>query len=58
MKKLLFISMLLFSLNACNHFDDDDCKTNVGGCADDKYSCPGADHCYESKAACSSSGEC
>jgi hypothetical protein len=45
-------------LSGCND-DDNNCDDNVSGCSSsDYYSCPGADYCYGTKSACSSSGEC
>ncbi|HEX7027285.1 MAG TPA: hypothetical protein VF268_08590 [Gammaproteobacteria bacterium] len=59
MKRLLTISMLVFSLFLLGCDDDDpDCVTGVAGCASDQYSCSAADNCYSTQSACSSSGEC
>ncbi len=59
MKRLLMISMILFSLTGCAGSDDHhNCTQNVSGCDSDKYSCPASSKCYETHDACRASGDC
>lgn len=58
--KFLFLALLVISLSGCDWFEDDDDDDHCeqyeeceGG-----YTCETADICYESKEACSSTGQC